>query len=98
MLEEHLDKGTEYSEQGLPLTHNREAFRANDFNSSLGDWELQYVSTPGKARTPITQGDEIETAQRMYRKYAALADEYYREGVQRDEVKEENRFENLGKK
>mgnify|MGYP000891621464 CR=1 FL=1 len=98
MLEEHLDKGTEYSEQGLPLTHNREAFRANDFYSSLGDWELQYVSTPGKARTPITQGDEIETAQRMYRKYAALADEYYREGVQRDEVKEENRFENLGKK
>jgi len=98
MLEEHLNKGTEYSEQGLPLTHNREAFRANDFYSSLGDWELQYVSTPGKARTPITQGDEIETAQRMYRKYAALADEYYREGVQRDEVKEENRFENLGKK
>lgn len=98
MLEEHLDKGTEYSEQGLPLTHNREAFRANDFYSSLGDWELQYVSTPGKTRTPITQGDEIETAQRMYRKYAALADEYYREGVQRDEVKEENRFENLGKK
>jgi hypothetical protein len=34
----------------------------------------------------------------MYRKYVALADEYYREGVQRDEVKEENRFENLGKK
>ena len=28
----------------------------------------------------------------MYRKYAALADEYYREGVQRDEVKEENRL------
>ena len=62
----------------MPLTHNREAFRANDFYSSLGDWELQYVSTPGKVRTPITQGDEIETAQRMYRKYAALADEYYR--------------------
>ena len=52
MLEEHLDKGTEYSEQGLPLTHNREAFRANDFYSSLGDWELQYVSTPGKVRCP----------------------------------------------
>lgn len=53
---------------------------------------------PERHAPPITQGDEIETAQRMYRKYAALADEYYREGVQRDEVKEENRFENLGKK
>ena len=68
MLQEHLDNGTTYSEEGLRQTHGREAFRANDFYSKLGDWELQFVSTPNKARTPIVQGDEIEIAGRMYKK------------------------------
>lgn len=67
MLQDHLDAGTSYNEEGLPQTHGREAFRANDFYSALGDWELQFVSTPDKVRTPITQGDEVETATRLYK-------------------------------
>ena len=97
MLQTHLDNGTRYSEDGLPHTHGREAFRANDFYSDLGDWELQFVATPNKARTPLTQGDEVETVTRLYKKYAALAAEYYSDESHADEIREGNIFENLGK-
>ena len=88
--------GTNYSEKDLPQTHGRESFRANDFYSTLGDWELQFVSTPDKVRTPITQGDEVETATRLYKKYARLATEYYKDEIEADEIHEGNIFENLG--
>ena len=65
------------------------------FYDELGDWELQYVATPGKARTPVTQGDEIEVARRMYDKYSALAKEYY-EDLKADVIQEEKTYENLG--
>lgn len=96
MLQDCLDKSVEYKEEGLPMTHGREAFRANAFYDSLGDWELRYVNTYGKARNPVSEGDEVETAKRLYRKYRALAAEYYGEGVRADEIKEGNIFENLG--
>lgn len=96
MLQEHLDNNTRYVEDGLPLTHGRESFRANDFYNRLGDWELQYVATPGKVRTPVTEGNEVETARSMYRKYSKLAKEYYNENARTDNMKEENRYENLG--
>lgn len=96
MLQDHLDSGKPYQEEGLPLTHGREAFRANDFYSQLGDWELQFVSTPGKIRTPITQGDEIEIASRLYQKYANLAAEYYEKEMKKDNIQEGKTFENLG--
>ena len=95
MLQEHLDNETTYSEEGLRQTHGREAFRANDFYSKLGDWELQFVSTPNKARTPIVQGDEIEIAGRMYKKYTALAKEYYQD-FKADAIKDGKTYENLG--
>ena len=79
----------------LRQTHGREAFRANDFYSKLGDWELQFVSTPNKARTPIVQGDEIEIAGRMYKKYTALAKEYYQD-FKADAIKDGKTYENLG--
>lgn len=96
MLQEHLDTGKSYSEEGLPQTHGREAFRANDFYSQLGDWELAFVAKTNKARTPITQGDEIETARMMYKKYATLAKEYYQDEIKADSIQEGNIFENLG--
>lgn len=96
MLQDHLDAGTSYNEEGLPQTHGREAFRANDFYSALGDWELQFVSSPDKVRTPITQGDEVETATRLYKKYVRLAAEYYKDEIEADEIHEGNIFENLG--
>ena len=85
MLEDCLVKGTEYTEKNLPLTHGREAFDANDFYRRLGEWEIKFVNTPGKGRTPIICGDEIEIASAMFRKYSDLAAEYYT-----DEVKVEN--------
>ena len=96
MLQEHLDEGKEYSEKGLPMTHGREAFRANDFYSELGDWELEFVSRTNKVRTPITQGDEIETALKMYKKYVTLAREYYQDEMKADNIQEGDIFENLG--
>lgn len=43
MLQEHLNAGTDYSEEGLKLTHGRESFRANAFYNELGNWELEFV-------------------------------------------------------
>lgn len=96
MLQEHLDKDVPYVEEGLPQTHGREAFRANDFYKKLGDWELQFAATTRKARTPLTIGDEVETAARMYHKYARLAQAYYGETTKADVIREGNTFENLG--
>lgn len=96
MLQGHLDSGTSYTEEGLPLTHGREAFRANEFYSQLGDWELNFVSTSGKASAPITRGDEIETVNRLYKKYLKLAAQYYQDEIKADAVQEGNIFENLG--
>lgn len=95
MLESHLENNTYYSEEGLKLTHGRESFRANDFYSKLGDWELEYVASPNKVRIPIQKGDEIEVARRMFRKYSVLAKEYY-DSSKIDTIKEEEGYENLG--
>ena len=56
---------------------------------------MQFVSTPNKARTPIVQGDEIEIAGRMYKKYTALAKEYYQD-FKADAIKDGKTYENLG--
>lgn len=96
MLQEHLDKGTNYNEKNLPLTHGRESFRANDFYDKLANWELSFVEKTHKARTPITVGDEIEIATELYKKYLKLAKEYYTEDMGADVIKEGNIFENLG--
>lgn len=76
MLQQHLDDGTPYVEDGLPQVYGRETFRANDFYSALGDWELQFVGTSGKTRYPIAQGDDLETVRELYSKYVKLSKEY----------------------
>lgn len=77
MLADCLKEGGSYNEEGLRLTHGRESFRANSFYDELANWELKYVSTSGKLNGPIVQGDEVEIAQKMYKKYTKLAEEYY---------------------
>ena len=94
MLQEHLDKGTSYKEEGLPQVYGRETFRANEFYDRLADWEMAYVETHKKMRTPITEGDEVEVAQRMYDKYLALSKEYYGENVDADKIGRENNNDN----
>ena len=76
MLQQHLDEGKPYVEEGLPQVYGRESFRANDFYSALGDWELQFVGTSGKTRTPIAQGDDLETVRELYSKYVKLSEDY----------------------
>lgn len=98
MLLQHLEEGTPYVEKGLPQIYGRESFRANDFYNRLADWELQFVATPNKARTPITVGDELEMAGRLYQKYATLAQEYYGDSTGADKIQEGNIHENLGEK
>lgn len=96
MLEECLEKGVEYKEEGLRLTHGREAFDANDFYRTLGEWEVKYVNTFGKERVPLVCGDEVEVVASMYKKYLALAAEYYANEVGADKIVEGDIFENLG--
>lgn len=96
MLGKHLEAGTEYSEEGLKMTHGREAFRANQFYNELGNWELEFVEKPHVLSDPITTGDELELAGRMFKTYNKLAQEYYRDDIKADEIKEGNIHENLG--
>ena len=98
MLEEHLASGTEYKEEGLRQVYGREAFRANTFYNELANFEMNYAATPYKVRHPIVQGDELEVAARLYRKYLSLALEYYADDIKADEIGEGNIFENLGEK
>ena len=57
---------------------------------------MNFAATPYKVRYPITQGDKLEVAARMYRKYIALAREYYADDIKADSISEGNIFENLG--
>ncbi len=77
MLEEHLENNTVYDEKEARMDLGRQAFRANDFYNALADWELDFVSRPDKARTPVTKGSELETVMKMFEKYTILAREYY---------------------
>ncbi len=77
MLQQHLDNGTSYDEKEAKMDLGRQAFRANSFYRDLADWELAYGDRSGKARTPITQGDEVKLAKLMFAKYKRLAKEYY---------------------
>lgn len=96
MLSDCLKTGKTYSEDDLPLTHGREAFRANEFYNDLGNWELKYVSTINKARTPITEGDEVEMVKLLFQKYLKLSEEYYKGDVDLENIQGEKTYENLG--
>ncbi len=80
MLQQHLDAGTAYTEDNLPLAYGRETLRANSFYNELADWEMEYVNTYRKQRTPIAQGDECSIVKQLFPKYAGWAKEYYRSG------------------
>ena len=92
----YLDRGEAYVEEGLPLVYGREAFRANAVYNRMADWEMNFVSTYNKARTPITQGDEIEMATKLFKKYAALSKFYYSKEMAADAIKDGKAFENFG--
>lgn len=96
MLQGHLDAGTDYQEEGLPLAYGREDFRANDFYNQLADWELAYVVQTDKARIPVTRGDEFVITRRLFDKYLKLSREYYTDFSGVEEIKEERTYENVG--
>lgn len=78
MLAESLASGKPYSETGAKMSNGREAFRGNEFYDRLADWEIDFVATPKTDIDPAPNGDEIETARKMFGKYSELAKEYYR--------------------
>lgn len=81
----------------MKLSHGRESFRANEFLYQSRRLELDYTRQVNKARTPITQGDEIEIAKRLFRKYEKLSAAYYQTKVSNaDIIKTEKTYENLG--
>ncbi|WP_455614405.1 alpha-N-acetylglucosaminidase [Bacteroides congonensis] len=92
----YLDRGEEYTEEGLKLAYGREDFRANALYNKMADWEMNFVSTYNKARTPITQGDEIEIAKRLFKKYFEISKEYYSKEMAADKIVDGKSFENLG--
>lgn len=97
MLQQHLDAGTTYEEDNLPQAYGRETFRANDFYNELAVWELNYVDSYNKQRTPITTGNECDIVKRLFPKYAELAKEYYQNdaGVVNSKS-DEPTYENVG--
>ena len=96
MLQKHLDEGTSYKEEGLPLTHGREAFRANDFYNELGEWELKFASSTGKYHNQVIEGDEIQIASELFCKYTKLAEEYFEEDMKSEVINDGKTYENLG--
>jgi alpha-N-acetylglucosaminidase len=68
MLDTHLLNNTEYKEAGLPLTHGRESFRANDFYSKLADWEIAWVKTK-RVFDHQQKKDELSVVNRLVEKY-----------------------------
>ena len=67
---------------------------------SITVWQsgsLHIVDTYGKARTPITEGDEIIMVKQLFDKYLKLSQEYYAGGVKVAEKSSgEKTYENLG--
>lgn len=77
-LRDKLLKGESYSEQGLPQVHGRETWRANDFYSSLADWEEQWVNTPKKLNEFNTKNHkEILVAEQMMKKWKPIIEKMY---------------------
>lgn len=91
-----LEHGEEYDEESLPQVYGREEFRANSLYNKMADWEMDFVARPNKARQPVTEGDEIELAREMYRKYLRLSREYYSDSMKPEDIIEGRTFENLG--
>lgn len=91
-----MKQGKSYNETELPLVHGREAFRANELYNQMADWEMEFVQTRHKARTPVTMGDEVDVARRMFNKYVKLAKEYYSEDESEDNITEDKIVENFG--
>jgi len=93
----YLERGEDYSEEGLKLAYGREDFRANDLYNRMADWEMNFVSTYNKARTPITKGDEIAIVKYLYNKYTEIAKDYYSSNALPDKIDNEGKtYENLG--
>jgi len=68
MLSEHLQNGTDYHENDLPLNYGRESFRANKFYNSLADWEIKWVKSK-KTFKSIDKMDELDIAKEIVEKY-----------------------------
>ena len=80
MLADKLDKGENYSEEGLRMVCDREAWKANDFYKTLADWEIQWTNTPKRnwKKLDVGNGDEVAVASALLEKWQKGMLEAYR--------------------
>ncbi len=79
MLAARLAAGQTYTEAGLPQVYGRETWRANDFYSSLADWEMRWIKTPKSyfQRLNLGDGDELACANKLFAKWKPTLDAAY---------------------
>ena len=95
-MAEYLATGKEYKEEGLPLVHGRETFRANEVYDGMADIELAFVNRTNKVRYPIIKGDEIRIVRKLFHKYLPMLNEYYKDLQKEGPVFKGERNENFG--
>lgn len=76
MLGKHLQNGSTYSEDNLPLVYGRETLRANQFYNELADLEQNWIISEKKLNR-IDTGAELKIVKRLLTKYKPLYNEYY---------------------
>jgi alpha-N-acetylglucosaminidase len=64
-----LQQGEAYSEQGLPLVYGRETWRANEFYTTLAQWETAWINHPKLTANPAGKSDELTMSKVLYKKW-----------------------------
>lgn len=73
-----LSKGESYSEKQLPLVYGREAWRANEFYSSLASWEEKWVKSPKSWKIRTRSANEAaEVSLELLNKWKPTMDHLY---------------------
>lgn len=97
-LADALANGRDYDEKGLPQVYGRETFRANPLYERMAEEEMAFINRTNKVRYPLTAGDELKIARRLYKKYRPLAETYYLNVQTPTNTETMRTYENLGEK
>lgn len=74
-LHKNLKENSNYTEEGLKMTHGRQALRANPFYDDLANWETKWINTPKKAES-LVPNQELKTVLALQKKYQPLYNIY----------------------
>ena len=81
MLADKLAKGEPYSEDKIPLSCGRPAWRANEFFKGMAEWETNWANTPKGdwKKLDVGSGDEVKVASALLAKWKPVIEAAYRE-------------------